>query len=105
MTYGIKRDLCLRVIQQYGVHADQDMTVTFSEDDLLGTARFGHLLPEAEYAWLADVHCTVCWQALGPASAWWLRHGSQIWACTVNDAPLAAGDAIMLHAGDRIELG
>ncbi len=105
MKPGMKADLRLRVIQQYGVNAGQDAIVTFSEDDQLGAASLGHLLPQAEFAWLADAHCTVHWQALWTTSAWWLRHGSQIWACTVNDAPLAYGESVMLHTGDRIELG
>ncbi|WP_211462537.1 TagK domain-containing protein [Collimonas silvisoli] len=101
----MKHDLCLRVVQQYGVHTARDATVTFIEDGLLDAARFRDVLPEAEFSCLVYAQCSVRWQSLGPAAAWWLQHGSRTWACAVNDVPLACGQAVMLHVGDHIELG
>ncbi|WP_165967880.1 TagK domain-containing protein [Sapientia aquatica] len=101
----MKYDLNLKVKYQYGESTDEAHIVSFSEDGFLGIARFGHILPSLDFAWLEEAQCSVKWRSLGNVSAWWLQHQSQRWICTVNDQVLPCGDKVMLHHGDRIEIG
>jgi len=101
----MKHDLNLKVKYQYGESTNEPPIVSFSEDDFLGVTRFGHILPAPDCAWLEEAQCSVKWRSLGNVSAWWLQHQSQRWICTVNDQVLPCGDTVMLHHGDRIEIG
>lgn len=100
----LKHDLYLHVLHRHGMSLQTTLTVT--DDTVLGEEQLAEFVPETAHAWLAEMQCAVTWHAGGnEEDGWWLECHSRRWRCSVNEVALDYQQSVLLHPGDRIELG
>lgn len=97
--------LHLKITHIHGVTCQQNAVMTLRRDALLDNAVFETLLTTEQFSWLTNLRASVRCRSLGIKQTWWLQHSSLEFACTINDAYIAAHVPTMLHLGDAIEIG